>query len=745
MAEPIISTLGIVGIKNCGVYDNNTNYEKLNVVTYEGSSYCAKGNTVGNLPTNTTYWDLLAQKGDAGPQGPQGIQGPKPVKGVDYWTNEDIADIEAELSSDVSDEVSTQVGDLVSATPLAATSTAGMTDTSRIYVNTTDGHWYWYNGTAWTDGGVYQSSVSDDMTSDSSINSLQNKVITRKIEAIYNEINEIQLGTLQKSNILDNPFVNANKNISTTDGSLIDGSRSVTDYIEQIEGYNIKIISLTSDQFRVVRYNPNDTINFLNWSTEQVLNYSSTNAYKYRVMSGDNTSLGEANSKYIICYISSNLLNINEINSKLKYANDDRFLELIIQKGYDWYFEEDTDNSLLFIKAYPWLLVRGVYPDIPDITKSWSDILTEVTSTYTDTSTKGVENCVKIPSGKGLYFDIVNRVFLVNNISSINLAHPEYVLIALSWNGKLVSGTLCKQVGLYAFKIAQNNESIIESNDLYIIPNDIEDSILTGINKIVYNYPNTIKLGMLTDIHQNYKAYKYTTDFAKYKQLDELILGGDYNSTSEQTLEKTKNEMLKTDKAISQISLYNKLLPIKGNHDGVLNSMDYTSEMFANAVIKPYVDCNDKGWYYYDDTKNKLRIIVLNSAEDTQSRKGFSSTQIAWFADTINNTPSDYSVITVTHHPIAGDGLDKAYSSDLITSIIENFKTNRPNDYICHMFGHQHSDELVVENGVTYVGTTASDRISSDLALDIFCINKSTKTVNIVRVGNAGQDRSFTY
>lgn len=55
-----------------------------------------------------------------------------------------------------------QINALESGSPLAASSTSGMTDTTRIYVNTTDGYWYYYNGTAWTQGGVYQETVLND-------------------------------------------------------------------------------------------------------------------------------------------------------------------------------------------------------------------------------------------------------------------------------------------------------------------------------------------------------------------------------------------------------------------------------------------------------------------------------------------------------------------------------------------------------------------------------------------------------
>ena len=73
------------------------------------------------------------EQGDQGPQGEPGPQGPKGDKGDkgERGTN---------------------------GTPLVASSVQEMTDTERIYVNITDGHWYYYNGSAWADGGVYQGS-----------------------------------------------------------------------------------------------------------------------------------------------------------------------------------------------------------------------------------------------------------------------------------------------------------------------------------------------------------------------------------------------------------------------------------------------------------------------------------------------------------------------------------------------------------------------------------------------------------
>lgn len=59
-----------------------------------------------------------------------------------------------------------QVNSLANGSPLTADSTEDMTDTTRVYVNTTDGHWYYYDGSAWADGGVYQASeLADDSVS----------------------------------------------------------------------------------------------------------------------------------------------------------------------------------------------------------------------------------------------------------------------------------------------------------------------------------------------------------------------------------------------------------------------------------------------------------------------------------------------------------------------------------------------------------------------------------------------------
>jgi len=67
-----------------GEYDNGTAYAIGDLVSYQGSTYGATAPTTGNLPTDTDFWQLIAEKGDtgeAGPQGPQGEVGPTGPQG----------------------------------------------------------------------------------------------------------------------------------------------------------------------------------------------------------------------------------------------------------------------------------------------------------------------------------------------------------------------------------------------------------------------------------------------------------------------------------------------------------------------------------------------------------------------------------------------------------------------------------------------------------------------------------------
>lgn len=119
--------------------------------------------------------------------------------------------------------------------PYIATTVAGMTDKTRVYVyqgsesGYTSGNWYYWNGSAWTSGGTYNSAAVDT-----------DKTLTQSDKPADSAIVGKEIGSLKESlsnNISPNLFnpavAKANVAISSGDGSEMNGFSGweATDYI----------------------------------------------------------------------------------------------------------------------------------------------------------------------------------------------------------------------------------------------------------------------------------------------------------------------------------------------------------------------------------------------------------------------------------------------------------------------------------------------------------------------------------
>jgi Collagen triple helix repeat (20 copies) len=106
-----------------GAYASGTTYNVDDAVSYNGSSYICIASTTGNLPTNTTYWNLLAAKGTDGGGGGSGT-----VTSVD---------------------ISVPTGLSVSGTPITTSGTAAITYTSGYSIPTTSKQTNWDTAYSW--------------------------------------------------------------------------------------------------------------------------------------------------------------------------------------------------------------------------------------------------------------------------------------------------------------------------------------------------------------------------------------------------------------------------------------------------------------------------------------------------------------------------------------------------------------------------------------------------------------------
>lgn len=78
------------------------------------------------------------------------------IENFEDETTEDLTAFKNNVNSNI-DTINNKVNAVTNGAPYAVSSTSEMEDTSKIYVNTSDGKWYFYDGSNWTIGGTYQS------------------------------------------------------------------------------------------------------------------------------------------------------------------------------------------------------------------------------------------------------------------------------------------------------------------------------------------------------------------------------------------------------------------------------------------------------------------------------------------------------------------------------------------------------------------------------------------------------------
>ena len=112
------------------------------------TAFVKKENVVNNLTSVSTVNPLAANQGQV-------------LKGM-IDSNTSLINNEVSNRENAESDLQTQITALASGSPLVATDTSEMTDTTRVYVNTTDGEWYYYDGNDWVSGGTYQAAEDSE-------------------------------------------------------------------------------------------------------------------------------------------------------------------------------------------------------------------------------------------------------------------------------------------------------------------------------------------------------------------------------------------------------------------------------------------------------------------------------------------------------------------------------------------------------------------------------------------------------
>lgn len=180
--------------------------------------------------------------------------------------------------NDQIDEIDTKVNQATSGSPLVANSVSGMTDTDRVYVNTTDGYWYYYNGTNWVQGGIYQS-TSDYQTIQDILDTLD-EIRTKIVSAQLFNYKEI----VKNKNLANTYNVSTPTDLMDADGidvgNIIEFETPLTTSVTfstNIEGFS-KILAYKENLKRESSYNNSNVSYDSENNNRQITIVATTNA-----------------------------------------------------------------------------------------------------------------------------------------------------------------------------------------------------------------------------------------------------------------------------------------------------------------------------------------------------------------------------------------------------------------------------------------------------------------------------------
>ena len=261
--------------------------------------------------------------------------------------------------------------------------------------------------------------------------------------------------------------------------------------------------------------------------------------------------------------------------------------------------------------------------------------------------------------------------------------------------------------------------------------------------------------------------------------------------------------MIEQDKLFDNIMSYvpnEKMCRAVGNHDGYW--YDGTSKYYygreqiyelflREESVSQSKHFGDDGTYYYvDDIASKTRFIIMNTnkqrVDNVATGESIDSAQIDWLENkALSFDESGWAVVFIGHAPITNNFhalISNAQAvQTLITNYINGSSVNKA-DVVGWFSGHIHRDRFykcdATGNDQTDAGNPVYDAsnpstntlpfmtvtITSDAtnisyddstkhsiandgkshAIDFVTINKTTRTVNLTRLG-IGEDRSYTY
>lgn len=205
-------------------------------------------------------------------------------------------------------------------------------------------------------------------------------------------------------------------------------------------------------------------------------------------------------------------------------------------------------------------------------------------------------------------------------------------------------------------------EIAITYDDLDVnVRNADKDNVLAATKRIIRNdaivIPSTVNsaplIAHISDLHGDIqRAYNFFY-YCKCHNIDDCVVSGDATLYSQEGIDYIFA-------AAKEVGIH--VTFAMGNHEaqGLTAAADvmFTTYLSNDAERLDYLKASstvtDRGYYYYDISSKKIRIIVLDQYDGGvyggQGKGGrISQGQIDFFISALSNTPADYGIIVVMH------------------------------------------------------------------------------------------------
>ena len=343
----------------------------------------------------------------------------------------------------------------------------------------------------------------------------------------------------------------------------------------------------------------------------------------------------------------------------------------------------------------------------------------------------------------------------------------------------------------------------LETSGTLTIPSFWQNAVDECIAKIkaLQVGKNCITFSFFSDNHQrNGYSGVLIAHIMKACNIPYCFYGGDSISSGTIADEAT---MIEQDRLFDNIMSYvpnEKMCRAVGNHDGYW--YDGTSKYYygreqiyelflREESVSQSKHFGDDGTYYYvDDIASKTRFIIMNTnkqrVDNVATGESIDSAQIDWLENkALSFDESGWAVVFIGHAPITNNFHSLISNANSVQTLITNYiNGSSPNkaDVVGWFSGHIHRDRFykcdATGNDQTDAGnpvydannpstntlpwmtvtiTSDATNISYDVstkhtianddqshAIDFVTINKTTRTVNLTRLG-IGEDRSYMY